>query len=68
MVGALAPVAVLDSRRLWFGIGVVGASFGLGAAIPGISLGAGLTHELTSEHVGHELEVEPPTANAVHGC
>jgi hypothetical protein len=33
-------------------------AFGLGAALIGVSLAAGLIHELTSEHARHELELE----------
>lgn len=35
-------------------------ALGLGAAMVGVSLAAGLIHELTSEHVRHEVEIERP--------
>jgi hypothetical protein len=37
-------------------------AFGLGASLVGVLLAASLIHELTSEHVRHELELERPTA------
>ena len=37
-------------------------AFGLGAALVGVSLVAALIHELTSERVRHELEIERPAA------
>lgn len=36
-------------------------AFGLGAAMVGVSLAASLIHELTSEPVRHELEIERPS-------
>jgi hypothetical protein len=49
------------TMALHAGIDYRWTAYGLGAGLVGVSLAASLIHELTSEHVRHELELEHPT-------
>jgi hypothetical protein len=57
VAGALVVLtaANIGNLRWW--------TFGLGAGLAGVSLAASLLHELSSERVRHELEVEHTTAD-----